>query len=109
MGVDHESVGGIGIKVDRDMIEKFISSGLFTEDEWNEKDHQELIERIEIDYDEAGSGGYTGKENIFYLTVKGKNLTEIMDNEEIFRDKLKKFGIILEQKDLIVISDLHMC
>ena len=105
MGVDWDwyGVGGIGVKVTSDMIELLINNGVFTDEEW-EADKDECIDLLGILYSKAGND-YSG-ETYFYLFVDGKNLEEVNKNSKIFIEKLSQFGIILKEKDLIVVEDL---
>ena len=105
MGIDHNGVGGIGIELTEEIRNKLIENKLFTQDEWDE-DKYGCLEEINLIYSVAGDGSYGGKD-IYYLLVKGDNLKEILENEEVFRNHLKTFGIQLTQGDLSVISDLH--
>lgn len=107
MGVDYSSVGGIGIEVTKGMIEKFITAGLFTQENWDDDPGYPLRE-LKFPVKTAGSGNYTGEENVYYILVPGENLSEIIANEGMFRKKLAKFKIQLKQEDLLVISDLYM-
>lgn len=105
MGVDYDSVAGIGILVDEDIREKLILADLFSEEEW-EEDPGECLEKVGIAFSEAGDSCYSGKDPRFYYFVEGKNLEEIINNYPILLDMLKRFGINKTIKDLIVIEDL---
>ena len=106
MGVDHNGVGGIGIELTEEIRNKLIEKGLFTQDEWDE-DEYGCLETINLPYSVAGDGNYGGDDR-YYLLVHGDNLEEIIKNEQEFRNHLQRLGIQLDQKDLIVISDLHV-
>jgi len=105
MGIDYDGVGGIGIEITKDVLEKFISFGLFTEEQWDE-DYYDCLEKIGLLYNTAGNF-YSGdmEDLTHYLFVRGNNLQEILDNEPEFISALEKFGITISRKDLIVISD----
>jgi hypothetical protein len=103
MSIDYEGVGGIGIKLTDDLIEKLIEKNIFTKDEW-EEDARECLERLNIYYKQAG--------NVFteiyywYLMVDGDNLKEINENVDQFIIDIKnKIGIDLTLSDLKVIED----
>ena len=104
MGIDYSSAGGIGISID-DYIEEFIEHGAFSEEEWDEAPY-ECANVFDTPYDVGGSA-YTGKE-FYYLLVDGSNLEEVIANAPEFIEKIKKFGVELEFKDLKVISDYHV-
>lgn len=105
MGVDYNGVGGIGVKLEDEMIEKLIASGLFSGEEW-EEDEQECVEKIRIGYSEAGNC-YSGN-TWFYLLVEGETLPEINANKLEFIGRLSDIGITIADEDLKVISDLHI-
>lgn len=104
MGVDYDGVGGIGIEFTSKMSEKFITKGLFTEEEWDD-DINECMERIGIPFNEAGSANYGG-DGTMYLIVDGETLEDVLLNEGAFREKLSKVGINIGREDLQVISDI---
>lgn len=108
MGISYDGIGGIGIEVTEEIVAKFISSGYFTEDEWDE-DYYECLEtigeKLNISYSTAGNF-YNGIEDlVHYLLVDGENLKEVVENSKTFIEKLKTVGLDLTEKDLLVISD----
>lgn len=105
MGVDYDGVGGIGVEVTKDMIEKLIEKEVFTEEEWSD-DSYSCLERIGLPYAKAGDSAYGGEAR-FYLLVNGSNLKEILSHEFYFIKRLEKLlGIFLSSEDLIVIEDI---
>lgn len=107
MGISYDGVGGIGIELTEELIEKFISKGYFTEDEWDE-DYYECLEtigeKLDISYSTAGNF-YSERDITRYLFVDGDNLKEILENYPSFIEKLKTVGIELSIEDLELISD----
>ncbi len=102
MGVDCRSVSGYGIKLTEEIINKMISSGIFTKEEW-EYDRESCLEKAPFSYDEAGSR-YSG--NVYYyLLVQGANYLQLSERVDRFIFELNKIGIHLEKKDIVKISD----
>jgi len=113
MGVDYSSVGGIGIEID-DEIKNMITDRYCTEngieedsDEYDELYFSEILDELEIDYSEGGSGCYGG-DSSYYLLVDGNTLLEVQNNTDEFIKNLKNIGIEITVEDLQVISDLHI-
>lgn len=107
MGISYGSVGVIGIELTEERIQKFVSSGYFTQEEW-EEDYYECLETIseKLDHSYESSGNFYHEEDItHYLLVDGDNLKEVLENHQTFIDKLKTVGIELSIEDLDVISD----
>ena len=106
MGIDTDGVGGIGIELTEEVIQKFISNGYFTEEEW-ENEYYECLETIgrkfDVSFYTAGNH-YTGYFR-HYLLVNGQNLKEIIDDSQNFIETFKKIGLELTLEDLLVISD----
>lgn len=105
MSVNYYGVGGIGILITDDRINKFIESNLFSKKDWND-DPYECMDIVGISW--VSGGDLYFEEYNFYFLVEGDNLEEINKNEKSFRNKLSKYGIFIQQKDLIVISDLEI-
>jgi hypothetical protein len=105
MGVDYTGVGGIGIEVDDKVLATFIENKVFSEEEWDEYG-SECLEEIGVPYQTAGSA-YSGEETN-YLFVPGDTLGEIQANAPKFIETLKKHGCNISEKDLLLISDLHV-
>jgi len=105
MGIVYDGVCGIGIEITEDILEKFISFGLFTQEELDE-DYYNCSVKIGLLYNTAGNF-YSGdmEDLTHYLFVRGNNLQEILDNEHEFISALQKFGINISRKDLKVISN----
>lgn len=107
MGISYGSVGGIGIELTEERIQKFISTGYFTEEEWEDDYYECLVsisEKLELSYESAGNF-YNDDDKTHYLLVDGDNLKEVLENYQTFIDKLKTVGIELSIEDLDVISD----
>lgn len=102
MGVDYTPVSGVGIEVTKDIKKKLVMANGGDFDGCLES----LLDDLELVYQDAGSGSYTGEENTYYLKVEGSTLTEINRNSEPFLKKLEGFGISLTVDDLIMINDL---
>jgi hypothetical protein len=110
MGVDYDGVGGIGIEVTDELVEKLIESGAFSQDEW-EDDYYGTLEEVAAGQPcyvaEAGSRCYGGERRL-YLMVPGSSLQEVMDNETPFIAMLHNLGVMVGRQDLKVISDLRV-
>ena len=104
MGVDYDAVGGVGIYVE-DYLDKFISAGVFTEEEW-EDDPYECVEKLGVGFSTYGNA-YSGEEG-YALLVDGNNLDEVNRNVEAFILKLKPYDIHLQYSDIKVISEGHV-
>jgi hypothetical protein len=105
MGIDYDSIGGIGIELTGERIDLIIKKGLFTEDEWIE-DSYECAEKIGLTYG-VGGDGYSG-DITYYLLVEGNKLKDIYENAEKFVERLNEIGIEMLVDDLEVIDDLHV-
>lgn len=101
MGVDYDGIGGIGVKITDEIVNDLIKSGCI-------KESGDLcLDNIGISYKTAGCT-YSG-DCRYYWIVKGENLYEVNTNSQIFIEKLKKIGIEVTTKDLIVIEDICIC
>ena len=107
MGIDRDGIGGIGILVDQEVVEKMITKGIFTEDEW-EDDPLECLDMTMIPHATAGDGSYTGDDDIFYFMIDGNTLNEINRNVPDFIKRLNEVGVSIKEEELIVISDIHV-
>ncbi len=107
MGVDYSGIGGIGIEITEERFALLLKHGLFTQEEWD-NDPWYPLEKLKFPYAAAGVGNYTGKKNTYYVLVPVDNLTEIIANEAQFRGTFAKYGIDLQQKDLMVIVGLYV-
>ena len=112
MGISYSGVGGIGIELTEELIEKFISKGYFTEDEWDD-DYYECLETInqKLDIENSSAGNFYSDDNDdlrHYLFVDGENLKEILENYSSFIEKLKTVDIELSIEDLELVSDFSV-
>lgn len=106
MGVDYDGVGGVGIRMTEAVIDKFISAGLFTEDEWHD-DPEGCCETVKLPYATYGSA-YSGQETRVLL-VDGKTFGDIKRNAPAFVERLKALGLdALTEDDLEVIAEGHI-
>lgn len=105
MGVDYDSVGGIGILVDDRIVNAFISAGKFTQAEW-EYDAGDCINSLKLPYGTAGNA-YAG-EFRYYIFVDGDSLAEIISNANTFISTMYSLGVDLTYEDLKVISDIYV-
>jgi len=110
MGIDYDGVGGIGIELTEDIIQKFISFEYFTEDEWNEN-YYDCLETIgkKFNISFTSAGNFYSGDIVHYLLVDGQNLKEINENSKTFIEKLKIIGLELSEESLKVISDYMVC
>jgi len=91
MSIDYNGIGGIGIEFTEDMATDIINlNGLFTEEEWDD-DEDECMERIGLDYEQAGSA-YSG-ETRWYLLVDGENLPGVIANADKFIKRLTELSV----------------
>jgi hypothetical protein len=104
MGIDYDSLGGIGIFADETIIYKLIDLGVFTEDEWKEDPHR-CMKQLGIPYNTAG---HYDQPRIFFWLVKGTNLVQINENKEDFKNQFKNIGLFLEDSDLTVINEVEI-
>ena len=104
MGVDYANVSGIGVEVTADMRSKFIATGLFTEEEWDD-DPRACLDKLGLVSGTAGSC-YDGCPFTYYLFVEGKTLGEIIANSAKFVATLKHWGVDINPNDLEVIEDM---
>lgn len=105
MGVDYDSVSGIGIEVTADVRAKFVAAGLFTEEEWEDGDERDCLAKLGLVTGTAGSC-YDNEGFTYYLFVEGKTLGEIIANSAKFVAALKNWGVDVNPNDLEVIADM---
>lgn len=105
MGIDYDSIGGIGIELTYERVDLIIKKGLFTEDEWD-SDSYECVEGIGLSYG-LGGNSYSGDET-YYLLVEGKNLRDINGNAAKFIKRLDEVGIKMSIGELEVIDDYRV-
>ncbi len=106
MGIDYDGVGGIGIELTEEIIQRFIAAEYFTEDEWNES-YEDCLETIgeKFNISFTSGGNFYSGDIVHYLLVDGENLKEINENSKTFIEKLKIIGLELSEESLKVISD----
>jgi hypothetical protein len=102
MGIDYDGIGGIGIEFTDEIKDKLIECELFTEEDFDE-DYDSCFEKLGLTYDQAGNM-YSG-DTYFYLMVDGDTLPEVNKNSKEFINTLSKYGVIITEDDLKVISD----
>ncbi|MCK5606739.1 hypothetical protein KAR91_32855 [Candidatus Pacearchaeota archaeon] len=105
MGIDYESVGGIGIELTSERVDLIIEKGFFTEDAWDE-DSYECVEEIGLLYGEGGNS--YSRDTTYYLLVEGKTLKEINGNATAFVKRLDEIGIKMSIGELEVIDDYRV-
>jgi hypothetical protein len=103
MGIDYSGVCGIGVKVNDEIVDKFIENNIFDRGDW-EDDPDYCLEKANFIYGAAGS--YYSGEVCYYLFVDGANLAGINKNAPAFVDSLSKLGISIDVDDLIMIEDI---
>ncbi len=102
MSTTYNAVGGIGVQIILDMLEEPISSGEFTEEEWDD-DPTDCIEEL---VDDKYSCIKTDDDEI-YLLIDGSTLPEVNSNVKTFINYLGNRGIKITEDDLKVISELY--
>jgi hypothetical protein len=107
MGIDYSAVGGIGVQLTKERIQKLIGANVFSQKEW-EADYGLCLKKLKFPYSLAGDGSYTGEEHRYYLHIPGHNLNEINDNKEEFCKQFQDWNILLEDEDLAVLSDIYV-
>jgi hypothetical protein len=105
MGVDHDGVGGIGIRFTDLMKESCVSLGIFTEEEW-EAVWFECMDKIGISWTEAGSYSYGGEKRIYFIISGCKTLGDVVNKADSFCGELAKIGIIIKKEELKIIEDI---
>ena len=54
MGISYNGVGGIGIELTEEIIQKLISANIFTEEEWEEEEELSATKRGEGGFGSTG-------------------------------------------------------
>lgn len=103
MGVDYNSVGGVGIEISEQMVKTMIDNGVLTEDEWDD-DPWDCSEKIGLKYESAGVFNYENH----YFFIDGCTLAEINSNVGKFKNKLYEIGLKIEDEDIKIISDIYV-
>lgn len=104
MSVDYAGVGGIGIEITKEFLERLIVAGIVTQEEWDNSPC-EFLEQTGLVWAEAGAANYCG-DATWYFFVDGDNLPEIIAKEKDFRGWFASRKVWLIQEDLVVIEDL---
>lgn len=106
MGKDYDGIGGVGIALTEERIDKLIEKGIFTKEEWD-NDYLFCIEsKIKMIYS-VGGNSYIGEDRL-YLKVPGYNLKAINENKKDFIEKLHKVGIEITEEDILEIADIRV-
>ena len=103
MSIDYDGVGGCGILITDEIIQKLISTGKITQDDW-EDNKTEVLDKLSILYQLAGSS-FSGLLH-YYWIIQGSKLLDIISNVSEFIKQLSKIGIIITLDDIIVIEDI---
>lgn len=97
MGVDCSAVAGFGIELTNEIVEKMITAGIFTADEWDD-DKDGCLDASAFSYGEIGSK-YSGHIKR-YLFVTGDTIKKLSDNEPVFIAELGKIGVAITSDDI---------
>ena len=103
MGIDYEGVGGIGIKLTKEIVKAAIKNDLFTQEDWDECEY-DCLEKFGMNFSLAGNS-FSGNEE-WYLFVPGDTLRAINNNAPRFVFKLQEVVPGLNVGDLRVISEM---
>lgn len=103
MSKNYRGVGGIGIEFTECMAQQAISAGKLFEEKW-ENDSEYYLE--ELGFKCSWTGAYDLEK--LYIFVEGTNLNQINENKEDFINRLNEIGVSIQEKDLIVISDIYV-
>ena len=107
MGVDYSGVGGIGVYLDDEKLDKLFATGAFSREDWEELGPDDCFDRLDLPVRTTVGNEYSGQTEIVFL-IDGNNLVEVVGNEAAFREKFAKYGIDLALNDLLVISELYV-
>lgn len=104
--MDSQGISGVGILLTKEMIEKAIEKGLFTEEEWADEDNRdECVSRTGVPYVSAGIEDYKLR---YYLLVRGDTLGEILNNSNSFLKQVRWLGVNISKEDLLIIDDEYI-
>ena len=84
MSVDYDGVGGIGVFLDDEKLDKLFATGAISKEDWEELGPDDCFDRLDLP-------GWT-----------------TVGNEAAFREKFAKYGIDIALNDLVVISELYV-
>lgn len=103
MSVDYEVVGGIGVTITDEIVDKMIVFGAFDRQDWID-DKDTCLDEIGITYVTAGNA-YIGDET-YYWMIEADTLFDVNHEAPKFIAALTKVGIDINKDALEVISDL---
>lgn len=107
MGVDYDGVGGIGVYLDDEKLDKLFATGAISKEDWEELGPDECFDKLDIPGWTKVGNEYSGQTEIVFF-IDGNNLVEVVVNEAAFREKFAKYGIDIALNDLVVISELYV-
>jgi hypothetical protein len=104
MGVDYSAVFGIGVEVDNSYFDQFYDEDDDFVDKYGILD--ELLSDTDYSYGQSGDGGYTGRENNWYIYINE-------EDSQLWHDELTDLVKFLEDNDVPfvdegVVGGLHM-
>lgn len=111
MSIETEAVGGVGIKVTREMFDKMIKAGVFDQREFDEsieKCLEKAAKKIGCKFGVAGNylNNNHNKGMNYYLFIDGEFLFDCVNKSFEFLGGLDDVGISIRGADLRVISDV---
>ena len=107
MSVDYDGVGGIGVFLDDEKLDKLFATGAISKEDWEELGPDDCFDRLDLPGWTTVGNAYSGQTEIVFL-IDGNNLVEVVGNEAAFREKFAKYGIGIALNDLVVISELYV-
>ena len=107
MGVDYDSMGGIGVYLDDEKLDKLFATGAISKEDWEELGPDDCFDRLDLPSWTTVGNEYSGQTEIVFI-IKGSSLVEVVGNEAAFREKFAKYGIDIALNDLLVISELYV-
>ncbi len=104
MGTEYEGVGGIGIEITEQMIDVFISKGLFTREDYQDVG-ADCLNFLGLESKTAGN--LWNGECLEYFIVPGNTLGEVKANIPGFLQALYyALGYKIEEDSLEVVADI---
>ena len=107
MSVDYSGVGGIGVYLDDEKLDKLFATGAISKEDWEELGPDDCFNKLDLPSWTTVGNEYSGQTEIVFL-VDGNNLVEVVGDEAAFREKFAKYGIDIALNDLVVISELYV-